>query len=84
MRDLKQSALFMALSGCVIMALGAQAADTDPALLVGVRKCRMCHKKDDVGNQHGKWQEGPHAKAFEELAGENAKAVATKLGIDNP
>ena len=44
----------------------------------------MCHKKDDAGNQHGKWKDGPHAKAFEVLAGEKAKATAAKLGIDDP
>ncbi len=44
----------------------------------------MCHKKADTGNQYGKWQSLGHAKAYEMLSGEEAKAVAAKLNIENP
>jgi hypothetical protein len=46
--------------------------------------CSICHKKDDSGNQFGKWQAGPHAKAFETLGTDKAKEVSKKLGIDDP
>ena len=39
---------------------------------------------DETGNQYGKWQAMSHSKAFELLGTEEAKAVAAKLGIDNP
>ncbi len=56
----------------------------DPSKLISVKKCAMCHKKDAKGNQYGKWQSMGHAKAYELLGTEEAKAVAAKLGIDNP
>ncbi len=50
----------------------------------GVKKCKMCHKKPEDGEQFRLWSEGPHAKAFETLASEEAKAEAAKHGIDDP
>jgi hypothetical protein len=51
---------------------------------VGPKTCGICHKKDETGNQLGKWQASPHAKAFESLGTPAAKEAAAKLGIDNP
>lgn len=62
----------------------ASGQSEDPANLIGTKKCAMCHKKDASGNQYGKWQEMNHAKAYEVLGTEEAKAVAAKLGIDDP
>ncbi len=56
----------------------------DPAKLIGTKKCAMCHKKAETGDQYGVWQTKVHAKAYEMLASEEAKAVGAKLGIDNP
>lgn len=61
-----------------------EAAGRDPSLLVGVKACGICHKKDDVGNQLAKWQESSHAKAFEKLGTPEAKAVGAKVGVANP
>lgn len=51
---------------------------------VGVSKCKTCHKTKKTGNQFEKWQNGPHAKAFEILATEESKAIAKEKGIDDP
>lgn len=51
---------------------------------VGVKKCKMCHKKAEDGDQFGQWQSSAHAKAYEVLASDDAKAKAKGLGIDNP
>jgi hypothetical protein len=56
----------------------------DPANYVGVKMCGICHKKDESGNQLGKWQAGPHAKASELLATPEAKEAGKKLGVDDP
>jgi len=56
----------------------------DASKLISVKQCGMCHKKEETGNQYGKWQLMGHAKAFETLGTEEAKAVAAKLGIDDP
>ena len=47
---------------------------------VGVNKCKMCHQREAKGMIFEKWSETAHAKAFETLAGDEAKAVYTKLG----
>ncbi len=70
------------VSALVVQPVAAQHGD--PANLVSIKKCAMCHKKEDKGNQYGKWQAMKHAKAYELLATEEAKAVGAKLGIDNP
>jgi len=53
-------------------------------LYVGADKCRSCHKKELIGDQYGKWKEGPHAKAFETLRGQKAIDIAKKKGISAP
>ena len=60
------------------------AAAPDPALYVGVKSCKMCHKKAEDGEQFQKWSDSAHAKAFATLASPEAKEVAAKLGIDDP
>jgi hypothetical protein len=68
----------------LVFASTAMSQIGDPSKLISVKKCAMCHKKDDKGNQYGKWQAMGHAKAFATLGTEEAKAVAAKLGIDDP
>ena len=51
---------------------------------VGVSKCSLCHKKEDIGEQYRIWQESKHSKAFEVLGTPEAKEIAAKQGIDNP
>ncbi len=60
------------------LALPLLAAD---AQYIGANKCKMCHKSEKKGNQFGKWQAGPHAKAYATLATDEAKAVAKKAGV---
>lgn len=71
-------------SAVFVTGLTAFAQSEDPAKLIGTKKCAMCHKKDDKGNQYGKWQSMNHANAYHVLATEEAKAVAAGLGIENP
>ena len=56
----------------------------DASLCIGVKMCKMCHKGEKTGDQFGKWEAGPHSKAYTALAGEAAKAAGAKLGVDNP
>lgn len=63
---------------------GSVIAAPDAALYVGVKGCKMCHKKPEEGEQLAKWQESGHAKAIERLGTPEAKEVAKKLGIDDP
>ena len=50
----------------------------------GAKKCSMCHKKAESGDQYGIWLETKHAKAMESLGTPEAKEIAAKLGIDDP
>ncbi|HSR87321.1 MAG TPA: multiheme c-type cytochrome [Pontiella sp.] len=68
----------------ILSGAAVQGQTGDPAKLVSVKKCAMCHKKDDNGNQYAKWQSMGHSKAYERLATDEAKAVGAKLGIDDP
>jgi len=64
--------------------LSGAASAEDPAspeeafTYIGAAKCRMCHKKEAIGQQYVVWSNGPHAKAFATLATEEAIAEAAK------
>ena len=62
----------------------AMAQSADPANYAGTKSCKMCHSKDDTGNQYAKWQASKHAKAFEALGTPEAKAAGAKVGVDDP
>ncbi len=67
------------VAGQMVMAQSA-----DPANYAGTKSCKMCHSKEDTGNQYAKWAAGPHAKAFERLGTPEAKAAGAKLGVADP
>ena len=51
---------------------------------LGVAKCKMCHSSAKKGAPYKKWSASKHARAYNILAGEEAKAVAKKLGVEDP
>lgn len=74
-------AVLFVMSMVALYVIPALAAD---AQYIGAKKCMMCHKTEAKGNQWGKWEAGPHAKAFATLKTEEAKAVAKKVGVADP
>lgn len=54
------------------------------AKYVGAAKCKSCHNAEDKGGMFAKWSESPHAKAYQQLASEEAKQVAAAKGIADP
>jgi hypothetical protein len=50
----------------------------------GATKCKTCHNKPAEGAQYDQWLSTKHAKAFEALATDAAKAAAKAKGIDDP
>lgn len=81
----------LAIICCLTIGLssGLIAGDDAHAALEGkniipTKMCMMCHRKADMGDQAGKWKAGPHAKAFDSLKTDEAKAVAAKLGVSDP
>lgn len=62
-----------------------EAPATGDPMFVGVDGCKICHKTVKSGDQYGKWMAEKHSKAFTTLGTEEAKAVATKAGVQgNP
>lgn len=72
-------ALFVAF--VLVVALSAPAAAENS--YVGVDSCKMCHKSEKKGDQYGKWQGSKHAQAYEVLASDKAKEIASGKGIAN-
>lgn len=61
-----------------------EAAEETQREFTGTAKCKMCHKKEADGDQAGKWEAGPHSKAYATLANEQSLAIAKEKGIENP
>ena len=51
---------------------------------IGASKCKMCHVKAATGEQYNIWAKGPHAGAMKTLASDEAKKIATEMGIADP
>jgi len=79
---------FAAGAALVFVSSGPSQAEESASLpahqYVGAAKCKSCHKKELMGNQHAKWMKGPHAKAYETLKGDKAAEVAKEKGIATP
>ena len=87
---MKEELHVSARSAWIVVAIGlwlaagvAGAADEEPRY-VGAKKCRTCHKKELIGDQYGKWQNGKHAKAFATLESEKSLEIAGAKGIAGP
>ena len=70
--------------GALVSNVSVTASAADGGDYVGVKSCKMCHKKDDGGNQFGKWEATSHAKAFEVLGTPKAKEAGAKAGVADP
>jgi len=51
--------------------------------VIGTPKCKACHKKK-TGDQWKIWAESAHAKAFETLASDESKKIASEKGLGDP
>jgi hypothetical protein len=75
----------VATAALVAFLAGTAASADEPArAYVGLKKCKMCHKKEDKGNQYGQWLETGHAKAFETLGSDKALEKGKEIGVENP
>ena len=81
---MKKTIIIQSIGLAAVLVSSVLGQTGDPAKLISLKKCAMCHKKADKGNQLGKWESMGHAKAYATLGTEGAKAVAAKLGIDDP
>lgn len=74
------------IAGLIVPAMLITKIDAAPLEheFVGVKKCAMCHKKPDQGEQFAIWEQSKHARAYEVLGTPAAKETAAKLGIADP
>jgi len=63
--------------------VGTIAQDND-FKYVGAKNCKMCHSSKKSGEAFKIWEASAHAKAYLTLASEESKAIAKKMGIDDP
>jgi hypothetical protein len=68
----------------LLLAFGPVTTSAADHAFIGAVKCKMCHNKPEKGGQYDKWLATPHAKAFEVLGSEKAKAIAAEKGIADP
>jgi hypothetical protein len=63
----------------------AKSETKKPAIkYIGAKGCKMCHNTEKQGKQYPIWQASQHSKAYATLASEEAKAIAKKMGIEDP
>lgn len=73
--------------GAVLWSTNAGAGDPAQAKVnhyIGAQKCKSCHSDKAGGDQYTVWTHMKHAKAFESLAGDEAKRLGKEKGIENP
>ncbi len=68
----------------LVCTAGLVMAQQEKAKYVGVKKCKNCHAAENKGDQYGKWKQMKHSKAWETLAGEEAKKIAKEKGLGDP
>jgi hypothetical protein len=72
-------ALVALLGGVRAQSTGVKA--TEGSKYIGADKCKTCHSVEANGDQFGHWSKTAHAKAFETLASDAAKKIATEKGV---
>lgn len=77
----KRAIFLMGLMGLAVLPAWAAPPEHE---FVGSKKCSLCHKKPEKGQQYDIWLHSKHAKAIETLASPESKAIAEKMGIADP
>lgn len=87
MRAIRVVTFGVVIAGAAVGLTRAATQGAKPAAVnqfIGAAKCKMCHGAAGSGDQFGGWKKQKHAKAFETLAGADAKKLAKDKGIDDP
>jgi hypothetical protein len=76
----------VSVAAIVALALvsGAAGSTAGDFKYVGVKKCKTCHQKELIGDQHAEWEKSKHSKAYEVLKGEEAAKFAKAAGVAGP
>jgi len=79
-KQLLNSFYVVVIGGLMIAITMNAVADSE---IVGSPRCKSCHKAK-TGDQWKIWTESAHAKAFETLASEESRKIASGQGLGNP
>lgn len=76
--------VFLFLIGCAffLSAFTGYRSEDPKHSFIGVKKCGMCHKKDDDGAQLKIWEASAHAKAYKTLLTEESDKIAKEKGFE--
>lgn len=72
------------VKGLTVLLIATLAVTAHAQTYVGPNKCKMCHDKEEIGDQYSAWKKTPHAHAYEVLGTPKAKESGAKLGVTDP
>jgi hypothetical protein len=73
-----------ALLAGAVFALALRVPPAPAQVYVGTGKCKVCHAKAELGDQHAKWKATKHAQTYEVLATAEAREQGKKMGVSDP
>ena len=81
---MNKASTILSMMICLALVFSVSAQEKSAPTYGGVATCKACHLTKNSGAQYKLWEASPHAKAFEDLKTEAAKAVGAKVGVADP
>ena len=81
---MRRNILFVVTTLALLFAGTLMAQDKSSFTYEGSASCKKCHFTKKSGAAYKVWQGSKHASAYEVLASEEAKKIATDKGIEDP
>ncbi len=76
--------VFLTAITIILFSINNYAQDAGKYKYTGSKKCKACHSSPKSGAQFKQWESTKHAQAYQTLASEEAKKIATEKGIADP
>jgi len=67
----------------VALLMGEDGADKHNTY-AGVKRCKVCHEAEDIGNQYSVWEHSKHAIAYQTLLTEESAKIAKEWKLSLP
>ena len=72
---------FLLLTLAIFFLAFTNSDDKKPHKYTGTKTCKMCHKKEAVGQQFPIWEKSKHAGAYKTLQSKDADKIAAEKGF---
>ena len=67
---------------CVMITLlFSEKGPDDKNIYAGVKRCKVCHETEEMGNQYTVWEHSKHADAYKTLLTEESAEIAKSWGL---